>query len=1122
MHLFLSSDGKLIVELPRFGLSFYLEYQGAERVMSSDFEGFSLDCEQVFGDTLLGFSKYLVISNEVTKENKVIIPEGNIKYLQGRHGIDVTVSAACDAVIEYCVYDVHQRFRYLSASCVSARLMLAALYAATSTFLPDARCSMCGDEYAMHLLRQSWKNQPFDKKEMKYLMTVKRFCFKTPALYILCKYLLQSSKSLCFCYFLEKDESNDGKDHVFYSDIMTAYEGTFSYRKLLQPLVEATMLEVHGRVRSEFPSSHTYPNMSNGSLHTSTDFTNLSDQLSQCVTTQKPSMEQDEFPLDKALLSKTSLGREMYEALKESWTKYFQFPKYKASSSCLDALEDIMLKTSLARESLEELLLTECFSCITSFHDSKLLTFKKKSVLIFKLRRILGQYPMLSIRDLMLCAYDAAVLKMFNPFLSDESCHALRMGILNWLQLCVLEDKAARLIHFRKTGQHAKLTAELLVTREWSPSEHPKWLVFEVESQIQIRPVQYLIVQTLLTNPGAIAQLNMGEGKTRVILPMLILHYSESKKVVLRLFILSQLIDEGYDFLHRYLTATILEVKLFRMPFCRDVQLNNENVQMLQRTMQLCRRAGGALVVAPEHVLSMQLMNDEYRMFSSCDEQLVAVQAQLNSLLDVPVVDVLDEADEILRHKYQLIYTVGSRFSLESGYRRWHAAYIILQALHSPSIKEFLDEHPAAFVESPPRSTLNCAYQPIRFVTGPEFQKLAANLNLKIASFVVENPTYHTRWLKSPHSKRFRDDFIQYLTSKMLDDSLEEVIARSLHDNEMEDLLSFRGLLAGGIAAHCLQRRHSVNYGVTRPHPMGKRMAVPFEASDPPRLRSEFGHPDVAIFYTLLSYFEDGLSETETKEAVSVLLGMDPTAQRYVYNLWLEMSSRDMKSDDLVKLYSVDKLDLGNEEQAEMLWKYYAHNPETIFFWLNHVVFPVETTQYEHRMVKTPWHLCERRSNDSDIFGFSGTVDNSKLMPLHVREKITESDYLQSTNGKMISMIQYSASFVPVPLYSEKDKTSELPLWQRVLNLAMSPEVCSSALIDSGAVLAGINLSDAANYVLSHWNARDNELSGVVYFDAKKKLWIVVTSKGQIWPLHTSPIREHECFVMSVDAEERI
>ena len=66
--------------------------------------------------------------------------------------------------------------------------------------------------------------------------------------------------------------------------------------------------------------------------------------------------------------------------------------------------------------------------------------------------------------------------------------------------------------------------------RTWDVRAHPEWLVFEAEGQLQIRPAQHFIAQHLMSNIGAIDQLNMGEGKTRVILPMLALQWGATRE----------------------------------------------------------------------------------------------------------------------------------------------------------------------------------------------------------------------------------------------------------------------------------------------------------------------------------------------------------------------------------------------------------------------------------------------------------------------------------------------------------------------------------------------------------------------------------------------------------------
>lgn len=80
------------------------------------------------------------------------------------------------------------------------------------------------------------------------------------------------------------------------------------------------------------------------------------------------------------------------------------------------------------------------------------------------------------------------------------------------------------------------LLQELLTCRTWDASSHPLWLVFEVEGRLQIRPNQHALARTLLAGGpdmrGPIAQLNMGEGKTRVILPMLVLELADGYNLV--------------------------------------------------------------------------------------------------------------------------------------------------------------------------------------------------------------------------------------------------------------------------------------------------------------------------------------------------------------------------------------------------------------------------------------------------------------------------------------------------------------------------------------------------------------------------------------------------------------
>ena len=48
-------------------------------------------------------------------------------------------------------------------------------------------------------------------------------------------------------------------------------------------------------------------------------------------------------------------------------------------------------------------------------------------------------------------------------------------------------------------------------------------------------------------------------------------------------------------------------------------------------------------------------------------------------------------------------------------------------------------------------------------------------------------------------------------------------------------------------------------------------MAVPFRGKDTPMERADFGHPDVAIVLTHLSYYYSGLEGKQVKESLELL-----------------------------------------------------------------------------------------------------------------------------------------------------------------------------------------------------------------------------------------------------------
>lgn len=93
--------------------------------------------------------------------------------------------------------------------------------------------------------------------------------------------------------------------------------------------------------------------------------------------------------------------------------------------------------------------------------------------------------------------------------------------------------------------------------------KRPYWLCFEAENKVQLWLSQLQTYENL-TSPGDFCQLNMGEGKTQVIIPMMILDAIYEKKNYLpRINLLSSLIDEARGNFFRFLSVTGFQIPGF-------------------------------------------------------------------------------------------------------------------------------------------------------------------------------------------------------------------------------------------------------------------------------------------------------------------------------------------------------------------------------------------------------------------------------------------------------------------------------------------------------------------------------------------------------------------------------
>lgn len=223
----------------------------------------------------------------------------------------------------------------------------------------------------------------------------------------------------------------------------------------------------------------------------------------------------------------------------------------------------------------------------------------------------------------------------------------------------------------------------------------------------------------------------------------------------------------------------------------------------------------------------------------------------------------------------------------------------------------------------------------LRLLPGPALEAIERDLHEALLDAVLSDPPYEMRWMSN---LGVDGTFREKLVILVLDESVsaEQALEKKALADEAhwQQLMALRGLLAHGTLLHCLQMRPRVNYGVSRTAGAKKRLAVPFRASNTPADRSEFRQSDVAIVYSVLSYYYDGLSPDEFRQVLAMLLEEIPeSAQADIYKIWL--AEVQPAQEDVAKISDVLRVDLTNEPQMDLMYRYFAYNFEVCMYLWN-------------------------------------------------------------------------------------------------------------------------------------------------------------------------------------------
>ena len=320
-------------------------------------------------------------------------------------------------------------------------------------------------------------------------------------------------------------------------------------------------------------------------------------------------------------------------------------------------------------------------------------------------------------------------------------------------------------------------------------------------------------------------QLNMGEGKSSVIVPFVATALADGSKLA-RIVTLKPLSNQMYQLLVSRL-SDLADRRIFYAPFSRNLHISTSVVQNISTLYRRCVDGGGVLVVQPEHILSQKLMCINTLLASSNDSEKLTIAHELKDLqgwLGEVSRDVLDESDEILHVRYQLIYTAGEQMPVEDHPNRWFTTQQVFSRLRA---------HAARLHGSFPKS-----FELDQTQKGfPTMRILTKKVSRQVSSLIVDDAlggalSTLSLAILSPSVREATRRFIALKEVPVVDHEL--VKSHCSGTSLWSGILLLRGLLVDGqgILGYVLkERRWRADYGLD---PSRTLLAVPYRAKVSP------------------------------------------------------------------------------------------------------------------------------------------------------------------------------------------------------------------------------------------------------------------------------------------------
>jgi hypothetical protein len=534
--------------------------------------------------------------------------------------------------------------------------------------------------------------------------------------------------------------------------------------------------------------------------------------------------------------------------------------------------------------------------------------------------------------------------------------------------------------------------------------------------------------------------------------------------------------------------------EIMHLPFSRKTPMTEPLMNLYRKMHTQLRDRRGVLIALPEHILSFKLSG----LQQLCDEHFeeATTMIKFQRWLDKHARDVLDECDVSLAIRTQLIYPSGSQTTVDGHPMRWQVTQALLHL-----VKDFSSTVQARYPRSIELVNRGTDGFPLIYF----LRKDAEDYLIELLVSVVCKGQVPSILPCAEYPTAIKKDVEAYISKPTVRNRVTSQIVEHLRDKPvlMRTVNLLRGLFVHRILIATLKKHWNVQYGL---HPTRAPIAVPYLAKGVPSPAAEWGHPDVAITLTCLSFYYQGLSVDQFKQAFAHLSKTDEPSIEY--EKWFPKGGDIPRElDDFAAINAEDTRQLNELYQAVRSSACLAD------FYLNNFVFPKYAKTFKLKLQASGWNLFPSISAPGQtacrVTGFSGTNDSRHQLPLLIEQR--DLQQLAHTNAEVpyYLLAGRNQTYVRMAHVTNGIRWTELDLIDRLSDPykldRRPPHGRIRILIDAGAQILEHSNKDFAKA----WLDVDTEAAAAVYFDDDHRAWALYRSGNKCVPLLASPFADN-------------